>query len=96
MNSSENIEVIKSFPLCRGRPATAKKNEKGQNLKQLQAIKKWTLEHRDVVNRNKRNNEQKKRDRLDQCNVIISVIKELINQKKLSVPQELLQLIQAV
>jgi len=96
MNSSENIEVIKTFPLSKGRPATAKKNEKGQNLKQLQAIKKWTSEHRDVVNRNKRNNEQKKRDRLNQCDIIISVLKELIRQKKINVPQELVLLIQAV
>ena len=96
MNSSQDIEIIKSFPISKGRPATAPKNEKGQNINKLQAIKKYSSEHREIMNKSQKKYELKKKEKFDQYHLIVSVIKELINQQKITLPNDLIQLIQTI
>jgi hypothetical protein len=93
IKSFGEVDVIKSFPEMRGRPPNPNIDENERNTKYPETKRRYRSKNRDVLNKNKREYDKRHRERYDRYQLVINVIKELINQKKLTVPPELLQLI---
>ena len=97
MESLNTIEVFKTFKEKKtGRPRSAILDEQGRNIKALEYYKKWCKEHKDYMKECNRKSEQKRKDHFNQCILIINVLKELIKQQKISLPNELIKLVDTV
>jgi hypothetical protein len=94
MNSSIDFEVIKDISLPgRGRPKSAILDEKGRNIRQLEAVKKWKQAHKENVYLSNKKSDKKRRDHLKQCEMIVLILKELIKINKVQLPHEVKELI---
>lgn len=96
MENSDTIEVFKTFKAKRtGRPRSAILDEKGRNIKAIEYSKQWCKNHKEYMRESNRKSEQKRREHFNQCVIVVNVLKELIKQQKVSLPNELIQLVQA-
>jgi hypothetical protein len=94
MNSLNDFEVIKDISLPgRGRPRTAILDEKGRNIKQLNAVKIWKQTHKENVYSSNKRSDKRRKEYFKQCELISLILKELIVQNKIIVPHELKELV---
>lgn len=97
MSCENPIEIFKTFQLKKtGRPKTAILDSNGNNIKALESRKKWAEEHKEYINQSVKNYVKKKNNHHDSCILIINVLKELIKQQKISLPNELIKLVDTV
>ena len=97
MENLDTVEVFKTFKEKKtGRPRSAILDDRGRNIKAIEYTKQWCKEHREYMRESNRRSDQKRKGHHDQCIIIINVLKELIRQQKVSLPNELVQLVQTV
>jgi len=90
------VDIIKSFQESRGRPLSSSITDADRSAKYPETKRRYRSKNREMLIKNKREYDKRHREQFNQYHLIVNIVKELINQQKLSVPQELLQLIQAV
>jgi hypothetical protein len=94
MNASVDFEVIKDVSLPgRGRPKTAILDEKGRNIRHLEAVKRWRQTHKENVYSSNKKSDKKRKEYFKQCEMIVLILKELINLNEVKLPHELKELI---
>jgi hypothetical protein len=97
MSCEEPIQIFKTFKEHKtGRPKTAILDSNGRNIKAIESRKRWASEHKEYVNQSVKEYIKKKNNHHDRCQIIVNVLKELIRQQKVSLPNELVQLVQTV
>ena len=94
MLNEEPVQVFKIFKeQKKGRPKTAILDSNGRNIKAIESRKRWASEHKEQVKQSVKQYIKNKNIHHEKCIVIINILKELINKKKITVPQDFLLLI---
>jgi hypothetical protein len=97
MNSLNDFEVIKDISLPgRGRPKTAILDEKGRNIRHLEAVKRWRQKHKENVYSSNKKSDTKRNEYFKQCEIIVLVLKELLKLNEVQLPQEVKDLIDKI
>ncbi len=91
-----SVQLIKKIIIPPGRPKSKVYDEDGRYVKAIEYRRAWGSSHKEYVNECVKRHNKKKKEQFERYMTISLILKELVNLNKVSIPNELKNLLDKV